>query len=493
MHKTAGLLIIGDEILKGQTQDTNSYYMCKTLRSIGIKVEQIGVIGDDVGIIASEVQKYASMYDYVLTSGGIGPTHDDMTYEAVAQAFDQQLHMDPTLTEMCKKYFGNKPADSPEMKLALVPTSSQLYFGMDPNTNLPMKFPLVFIKNVYIFPGIPVLLERQMDQVKNVFAKDGCSAFNTHEILVNDVETNIASVLTECTKKYKDSGLTIGSYPDWFNNYYKVKLIVECSDESKLKEAVEYLNTNLPACTVLQSYKPFNLKEDALSMFEPGYFDKYSPTLGEKFNKSVEIIEEALTRYKPEEICIGFNGGKDCTALLHLYYCVAYKLDKARAENLLSLFIKTDEPFEEISRFMKDTCNQYGLSKLTYQGSMKSQLTLMSREKPQIKSVIMGTRATDPRCHNLKPFAPTDGDWPPYVRVNPILNWTYHDIWTYLRSLQLPYCVLYDRGYTSLGAKDKTLRNSQLKYVTGDGVEKYKPAYTLQQGGMERSGRCSSL
>ena len=65
--------------------------------------------------------------------------------------------------------------------------------------------------------------------------------------------------------------------------------------------------------------------------------------------------------------------------------------------------------------------HRYGLSKLTYQGSMKSQLTLMSREKPQIKSVIMGTRATDPRCHNLKPFAPTDGDWPPYVRVNPIL------------------------------------------------------------------------
>jgi len=196
-----------------------------------------------------------------------------------------------------------------------------------------------------------------------------------------------------------------------------------------------------------------------------------------------------LNRYQADEICIGFNGGKDCTALLHLYYAVVYKKDPERCKHLLTLFIKTGEPFNELDHFMKDTIKRYGLETIQFEGDMKCELAKLLKERPKIKAVLMGTRKSDPYSKNLEAFSPTDEGWPTFMRINPILNWSYQDIWCFLRSLNLPYCVLYDQGYTSIGGKRKTSPNEKLKVISTNGKVTYLPAYMLQDEGDERFGR----
>lgn len=102
---TAGIIIIGDEILKGQTLDTNTHFLAKNLKSIGIGLERVVVIPDDIDIIAKEVKTFSDKYTYVLTSGGVGPTHDDVTFEGVAKAFDDETFLHPEMEQLIKDYF----------------------------------------------------------------------------------------------------------------------------------------------------------------------------------------------------------------------------------------------------------------------------------------------------------------------------------------------------------------------------------------------------
>ena len=110
-------------------------------------------------------------------------------------------------------------------------------------------------------------------------------------------------------------------------------------------------------------------------------------------------------------------------------------------------------------------------------------------EHPELKAAIMGTRRTDPYSSHLTSFTPCDPDWPPFMRVNPILDWSYGDVWYFLRSLSLPYCELYDRGYTSLGAADNTFPCPKLEYVDEFGRTAFHPAYKLTLENEERDGR----
>ena len=130
---------------------------------------------------------------------------------------------------------------------------------------------------------------------------------------------------------------------------------------------------------------------------------------------------------------------------------------------------------------------------MRFDGGLKDQLTLMKTKYPHIKAVIMGTRSTDPHGANMKPFHPTDNGWPELMRINPILNFTYNDVWELLRGLSLPYCSLYDKGYTSLGSIENTHLNPALRYTDANGVVHYKPAYELALGednqSLERAGR----
>ncbi|XP_015740042.1 FAD synthase isoform X2 [Coturnix japonica] len=246
---TAGIIVIGDEILKGHTQDTNSFFMCRRLRALGVHVARVSVVPDEVDAIAAEVAAFSSRFTFVLTSGGIGPTHDDVTFEAVAKAFGEKVTPHPELVALVHKFFGKTDIQCPEMKLARIPESSRLNYGTDRLTGSAFKYPLVSVRNVYIFPGIPALMERALDGLSHLFRSEQ-TCFHSRAIYVAADEVQIAPVLDQANVGFRGR-VSLGSYPDWANNYYRVKLTLDSESEQHLEEAHCFLMEKLPPGVVV--------------------------------------------------------------------------------------------------------------------------------------------------------------------------------------------------------------------------------------------------
>ena len=432
------------------------------------------------------MQEFSKKYTHVITSGGIGPTHDDVTFEGVARAFREHVFPHPELVAVCKEHFGTDDLTSPKLKLAFIPESSKLHYGVDKTTGEKSRYPVVVVRNVYIFPGIPRLFEMAFVRLEELFRNPN-RQLCTRELFLGADEFSVTSVLNDANERFKDL-VTIGSYPDFYNSYYKVKLTLESECCANISAVADFLHTQLPSDSFVEyDHDPVTHAGDRVYQMADG-----SDQFAIKVRQSLHVVEEAFSKYSWDEVCVGFNGGKDCTALLHLVYAVACQkklTGGSLRSQLLAMYIRKGQPFPEVELFIHRTKSRYHLDLFVIDGRIKDALSKLKQTRPTVSAVFMGTRRSDPNSAALKDFCPTYSDWPSYMRVNPILDWSYSDIWMFVRQLSLPYCVLYDRGYTSLGSIENTHPNPQLKRVDENGIVSYRPAYQLSDQDSERAGR----
>ncbi|KAJ9580279.1 hypothetical protein L9F63_004092 [Diploptera punctata] len=486
---TAGIIIIGDEILKGQIIDTNSQFLCKRLHSLGIKVCKISVVSDDVDEIAAEVADFSQKYDKVITSGGVGPTHDDVTYVGVARAFRQNVQVNK---EFASWFLNvdiindiNDIEANPALKLAQIPQSSTLLIPVKKShQSNTFSVPIVKINNVYVFPGIPQYFEHMVNNLEHLLVNPSGDKFYNRELYINKGELEIISILNSAVEKFKNS-VVFGSYPEVGKETYLTKITLESKTSDCVDEAEKYLQENLPPGSVVAP-----MAEVIYGMLK----EVPKKGLSSSVSTAVKVLEKCFEKYHPSEVFVSFNGGKDCTALLHLTAAVLNKKFPAHHAPLQALYIRKEDPFPEVEEFVNESVVRYSfilynLNLKTICGPIKHGLGVLLKENPHLKAGLMGTRRTDPYSETLKSFQMTDESWPQVMRVCPILDWSYQDVWKFLRDLSVPYCKLYDEGYTSLDGLNNTEPNPALSYVDANGVVHYSPAYTLKDGATERNGR----
>lgn len=215
-----------------------------------------------------------------------------------------------------------------------------------------------------------------------------------------------------------------------------------------------------------------------------------------KFRNTLSTLESAIAMSSAsKDICIAFNGGKDCCVVLYLFYRVLLASNTdSNPKKLNILMMELTPQFAELTEFVRDLlANFYDASKLRLihltesNKSMKECLQEFKSTHPSIIYILMGTRRTDNAYYkNLTEFADTDASWPHFVRVNPILDWNYSELWYFIRRFNVPYCSLYDKGYTSLGDPHNTVPN---KALYDEASKCYRPAYYLDNESSERNSR----
>lgn len=215
-----------------------------------------------------------------------------------------------------------------------------------------------------------------------------------------------------------------------------------------------------------------------------------------KYDSAVYVVQRAFALYPFEEIAFSFNGGKDSTVLLHLiragYYLhkTSYgqeaHIDTSQNCPLRTIYFETPCAFPEINSFTYETVSTYGLPLETIRLDFKSGLEGLLKEKPT-KAIFIGTRIGDPNAVGQEQFSPSSPGWPPFMRVNPILDWSYRDVWSFLLTCKVKYCSLYDEGYTSIGSIYDTVPNALL--CDSSNGKSFRPAYMLSDGRLERAGR----
>ena len=224
--KSCAILIIGNEILSGRTKDQNVSFLASWLNSnLGIKVEEARIIPDIEKIIVKNVLDLSKKFNYVLTTGGIGPTHDDITSKSISKAFKKKYSYNIEALNILNKYYGNQFND-PRKKMAKMPEGSKLIY------NPSSAAPGFIIKNVICLPGVPLILKSMVHNLKK-YLRPGTKIFSL-SINCQTVESKIAKELGIIQKKYKKF-VEIGSYPFFRLGKIGVSVVARSSKKSNLQ------------------------------------------------------------------------------------------------------------------------------------------------------------------------------------------------------------------------------------------------------------------
>ena len=226
--KTASIIIIGNEILSGRTQDTNSNYLAKMLVEKGISLEEVRVIPDDLSIIQSVVNNESSTKDYVFTSGGIGPTHDDITAEAIANCFHTPLIVRDDAVELLAMNYknGKKDLNAARLRMARIPEGAKLI------KNKISGAPGFIIKNVFVMAGVPQIFEAMVREI--ILNIGSLNPILSKTLKVYKKESEISDRLWNYADRYKD--ISIGSYPFNSSGVFGVEIVLRHTDRVRLNK-----------------------------------------------------------------------------------------------------------------------------------------------------------------------------------------------------------------------------------------------------------------
>ena len=235
---TAAIVVIGDEILSGKFREDNAAWLLGELRELGVALRRIQVIPDEIDDIRDTVRADAARFDHVFTSGGVGPTHDDVTIAGVARAFDVPVVRHPELEAQLHAYYGAAVLPA-HLRMAEVPEGARLIAADHPS------WPVTSVRNVYVLPGVPVIFRKKFSAIRERFR---AQPFHLRRLYCMTDEGAIAADLDAVVAAYP--GVAVGSYPRFEASDYRVIVTLESKEAALLDSAANALADRLGARVV---------------------------------------------------------------------------------------------------------------------------------------------------------------------------------------------------------------------------------------------------
>jgi molybdenum cofactor synthesis domain-containing protein len=237
---TAGMVVIGDEILSGRTKDQNIGLVAERLTAIGIRLREVRVVADKQADIISAINALRTTYDYVFTTGGIGPTHDDITADAVAAAFGVGIDIDPRALAIMQAHYGEGQLSPARLRMCRLP------HGADPIANSISVAPGFCMANVFVMAGIPKVMQAMLDTITPQLRTGARLLSRT--IRVYGREGDIATLLEDTERQF--AGVSVGSYPFFEDGVYGTHAVLRSTDAERLDTAAQSLADELSGAGV---------------------------------------------------------------------------------------------------------------------------------------------------------------------------------------------------------------------------------------------------
>ncbi|MEM7136075.1 MAG: competence/damage-inducible protein A [Myxococcota bacterium] len=235
MSRTAAALVIGNEILSGKINDTNTACLARGLFKLGIELRRVVVCGDEVATIRDELNGLRSTHDLVFTSGGVGPTHDDVTIEGVASAFGRDVVRSKAAAKVVRQYCGDDATEA-HLRMADMPEGSEILRSAE------APWPTVAIENVFVLPGVPEFFELKVADLRKRL--DTGHRFHLESVFTLSGEEAIADLLEGIARAFPS--VIVGSYINWGADDYRTKVTFDSRDAAAAKRAADMLVDALP-------------------------------------------------------------------------------------------------------------------------------------------------------------------------------------------------------------------------------------------------------
>lgn len=238
-NPTAAMIVIGDEILSGRTRDSNMHYLAQELTKTGIDLREVRMISDDAPAIVAAVRSLAESYDHVFTSGGIGPTHDDITADCIAQAFDRSIDIRDDARALLAAHYARTGTElnAARLRMARIPEGATLI------DNPVSAAPGFILGNVHVMAGVPTVFQAMVASVLPQLT--GGKPLLSQTLRIERGEGDIAGPLGELAARYPD--LSMGSYPYQLNGVYGANIVIRGQDGAQVDAAMAELAAFFPA------------------------------------------------------------------------------------------------------------------------------------------------------------------------------------------------------------------------------------------------------